>query len=286
MTSDHLSGIDGFEADLDLVGVYAKIRRARHNLQTFESDIKEFCESEREKILGKLDQLPPLVVYSANPELLADYSARVGEIAYNLRSALDHLVWQLIWSNHELPTNHSEFPIFNCGQRYLKASSRKLKGMGPHHAALIEGFQPYHRGCAIGQHLWMLHLIGNIDKHRYLNPIDLSYKADAHLQDDSVPSHLTYGLTSGLGLQFLLRGTGYEGHVEKEVVTSLCFRTRELQLASPGYGSTMEKAGVGGPPVTLVLSSCLVAVSEVVREARETMGGSDTGVKDCPSGTR
>ena len=131
----------------------------------------------------------------------------------------------------------------------------------------------------------MLHLICNIDKHRYLNPIDLSYKADAHLRDDSVPSHLTYGLTSGLGLQFLLRGTGYEGHVETEVVTSLCFRNRELQLASPGYGSTMEKGGVGGPPVTLVLSSCLMAVEEIVRQASELIGRSDTEVTDCPYGT-
>ena len=285
MTSDHLSGIDGFEADLDLEGVNAKIRRARHNLRALEGDIEEFCESEREKILGELDRLPPLVVYSAKPELLADYSARVGEIAYNLRSALDHLVWQLVWSNSRLPTNRNEFPIFNCERRYSKASCRKLEGIGPHHSALIERLQPYHKGSAIGQHLWMLHLICNIDKHRYLNAIQLDYKADAHLRDDSVPPHLTYGLTSGLALQFLLRGTDYEGQVEKEVVTALCFRDRELQLASPGYGSSMEKAGIGSPPVTLVLSSCLLAVSEVVREARELMGGSDTEVTGCSNGT-
>ena len=255
--------------DLDLEGVNAKTRRARHNLQTLESDMEEFCENERERILDKLRELPPLIVYSTKPDLLADYSARVGEIAYNLRSALDHLVWQLIWSNHRLPTARSEFPIFNCERKYVGASSRKLEGIGSKHAELIESFQPYHQDLAIGQHLWMLHLICNIDKHRYLNVIDLNYKADAHLKDDSVPSHLTYGLRSGLGLQFLLRGTGYEDHVETEVVTAVCFRDRELLLASPGYGSTVEKVGIGSPPVILVLSFCLIAVEEVIRKTSE-----------------
>ena len=255
--------------ELDLEGVDAKIRRAESGLRSLQSDLEEFCENERERYIHKLRRGTVVVIGSNPHELLVDYSIRVGEIAYHLRSALDHLVWQLVWSNHTIPTTRNEFPIFSSEDKYRKSARKKLKGMAPRHAALIASVQPYQRDCVVGQHLWLLQMISNIDKHRYVNVISLHSIADAYLKDDSVPNDLTYGLTSGTGLLFLLKGTEYEEQVEIDVKTDVCFRDRDFMLANPGYGSKLEEVGGASPPVVPALSSCLTAVQDVIRQVTE-----------------
>ena len=139
-------------------------------------------------------------------------------------------------------------------------------------AAAVEGLQPYHVDSAVGAHLWMLHLICNIDKHRYVNVVNLHSIANAHLRGDDVPETLTHGMKLGLGLLTYLQGTGYEDRVEIDVITDVCFRDRELEEAGPGYGSRIENEGINRPPVASVLSSCLKAVNEVVAMLTKDVG--------------
>ncbi len=249
---------------MDLEGVKAKVKRATVNLRNLEGDIDEFREREQRRLIAEIERGSPIVVGSDPPELLVDHSIRVGEIAYNLRSALDHLVWQLVRHNQEAPTRQNEFPIFICERRYQEEKKRKLRGVGLASASAIESLQPYHSHSTAGTHLWMLHLICNIDKHRHVNVVNLHSTATAHLRDDSVPTTLTHGMKSGLALLEYLKGTGYEDRVEIEVETDVCFRDKELEEASPGYGSRIESEGINRPPVVPVLSSCLKAVNEVV----------------------
>ena len=257
---------------MDLEGVQAKVRRATVNLRNLESEIDEFREKERQRLVAEIRQGFPRMIGSDRPELLIDYSIVVGEIAYNLRSALDHLVWQLVCHNQETPTSRNEFPIFLSEREYRNKKGRKLHGVGPAPAASIEGLQPYHTHSPVGAHLWMLHSICNIDKHRYVNVVNLHSTATAYLLDDDVPRQLTHGVKSGLALLTYLKGTGYEDRVEIDVVTDVCFRDRELEEASPGYGSRIERKGINRPPVTSVLSSCLKAVNEVVAMLTEDVG--------------
>ena len=143
-------------APMDLEGVKAKVRRATVNLRHLESEVDEFREKERQRLVAEIRQGFPRVIGSDNPELLIDYSIGVGEIAYNLRSALDHLVWQLVCHNQNTPTPRNEFPIFISERKYRKAKKSKLHGVAPAPAASIEGLQPYHGDSAVGAHLWML----------------------------------------------------------------------------------------------------------------------------------
>lgn len=144
-----------------------------------------------------------------------------------------------------------------------------LKGIAPHRFELIERLQSYHESCEVGQHLLMLHSICNIDKHRYLNVVNLHTFAGAYLKDDSVPDDLLSGVTGGLALLTQLKGTGYADRVEIDVITDVCFRDEELEKASPGYGSRIEQKGVQRPPVTRALSFCLMAVNEVVMQLNQ-----------------
>ena len=101
------------------------------------------------------------------------------------------------------------------------------------HCDLIETFQPYHGQGGIGAHLWMLHIICNIDKHRRLNVVDM------------------HSMT--------------ETYQEKiEPIIDVCFRDKKVEDASMGYGSDIETSGMNRPPVARVLSSCLTAVNAVV----------------------
>lgn len=249
---------------MDLEGVKAKVRRATVSLRNLESDIDEFKEKERVRLITEIERGFSGVLDSDPPELLIEHSIRVGEIAYNLRSALDHLIGQMVCHNGETPNPQNEFPIFICEREYRKAKGRKLHGVGHGTADSIESLQPYHGNSAVGGHLWMLHLICNIDKHRHLNVANLHSIATAHLRDDNVPTTLTHGTKAGLALLTYLKGTDNEDQVEIEVVTDVCFRDQELEEASPGYGSRIESEGFNRPPVTSVLSSCLKAVNEVV----------------------
>ncbi len=233
-------------------------------MRNLEGDITEFKGKERVRLIAEIEQDISGMVDSGPPELLIGYSIRVGEIAYNLRSALDQPVWQLVCHYRKTATRQNEFRIFISEREYRKAKRNKLRGVGHGPATAIESLRPCHEYSALGAHLWMLHLICNIDKHRYVNVVNLHSIATAHLRDDSVPRTLTHGMKSGLALLTYLKGTGYEDRVEIEVATDVCFRDPELEGASPGYGSRIETEGINRPPVTSVLSSCLQAVNEVV----------------------
>ena len=73
--------------------------------------------------------LPYVYALGDHSPVPVQYSIRVGEIAYNLRSALDHLVWQLVQSNGQHPDSYNESPIFRYKSRVLDQVERKLKGL-------------------------------------------------------------------------------------------------------------------------------------------------------------
>lgn len=102
----------------------------------------------------------------------------IGEIAHNLRSALDGLVCQLAiisepgrdWRFCEDPK--TGFPIFLRGPKSRKPASqrfarRKLRYLRPNYVTRIEALQPYKRrnGHRLSA-LWLLHELNKADKHR------------------------------------------------------------------------------------------------------------------------
>ena len=257
---------------LNLEGVNAKIGRACESLEILESDVRGFCEDQRRQFVLEIQQ-EAQVIDSGPPELLIDYSIRAGEIAYNLRSSLDHIVWQLVSANGKTPCRRNAFPIFLEEAEYSKRAKSNLVGMSLHHRAMIDSFQPYRSNNGVGANLWMLHSICNIDKHRHLNVVNLHSFSTAHLEGENAPE-LTHGQTGGLGLLTLLKGTEQESKEKIDVVVDVCFRDDELENANVGYDSEIERAGLKRPPVVSALSNCLDAVKTVVHQfAGETTRG-------------
>jgi hypothetical protein len=111
---------------------------------------------------------------------LTEWGVIVGDVAHNLRSALDHLVFQLAILNQEDPEGmNTQFPIFrkeddylavgNRGSRKGKLSARDshLWGVADADKAIIDGLQPFNAGDRAHLHpLAILNQISNRDKHR------------------------------------------------------------------------------------------------------------------------
>ena len=248
-------------SDLQLAGISAKVGRARATLSDLETSTDYHCEAEARRLEIAVRQQCPLVMDADQPDTLYEYAVAVGEVAYNLRSALDHLVWQLVDANGERPGPWTEFPIFRQERDYRQSAKRKLRGLTDDQLQTVEALQPFGDEISVGPHLWMLHAICNIDKHRHLNVVSTHSVVGAHIEGE-VPAELVpRSMTRGVGLVYLLRGTDYEHLVKVDVAVGVCFRDPDLERASPGYGSPFETVGViNRPPVVLVLKSCLDAV--------------------------
>jgi len=104
----------------------------------------------------------------------------VGDVVHNMRSALDHLVYQLALINtsgNVARPDRTQFPISDTRDRFEHATATDLAEVAPNHRAIIEGFQPYHpteENTAVGVYfhpLAMLRGLSNTDKHRILTPV-------------------------------------------------------------------------------------------------------------------
>ena len=153
---------------LDFEAVDAKIYRARQELRSLKADIVAFCD-ERARLIVPEDQGEQVswVYRGDTPEPPIDWSVRVGEFVYNLRSSLDHLVWQLVKANQNKPGTRNAFPILKHEKDAAKFLSKHLRGVSCEDESYIRSIQPYqHDAAGIGHRLANLNAIGNIDKHR------------------------------------------------------------------------------------------------------------------------
>lgn len=107
-----------------------------------------------------------------------EWALIVGDFAHNLRSALDHLVWQLVILSGKKPSGENQFPICTTGTRYWCARKdgspsvrdRMLRGVDERYRAIIDRMQPYRGGHESAERspLAVLSTLSNTDKHRLL----------------------------------------------------------------------------------------------------------------------
>jgi hypothetical protein len=110
----------------------------------------------------------PLHVYGFDIPILT------GDLVHNLRSALDHLAFQLVTvgiSFGETRTQKWEdiqFPIFNSPQSYEAGKIRRIQGARREAIEAIDALKPYKGG---NDPLWLLSKLDNTDKHSFILPV-------------------------------------------------------------------------------------------------------------------
>jgi hypothetical protein len=147
--------------------ILPKIERAKHHIKDLEVAAWSFLASSPYVVNTKRDQLTrKLIYYVASvrepPPSLAQIA---GDAIQNLRSALDHLAYQLVLAGNGTPSRRTCFPIFETPEKCKAELRGKLEGMPEAAEKAIAEFKPYKGGNDL---LWKLHSLNNIDKHREL----------------------------------------------------------------------------------------------------------------------
>jgi hypothetical protein len=173
----------------DFSGIWAKIERAKEHLDAFDRECgaqvgTPVPEAYRVPTSCKYEPSSGYHVFRATPTLPEDAIRRlgiiVGDIAHNLRSALDHLFWQLAlvhcggnvpWTERE--QRRIQFPITDTPDMF--AGNRARKFVASEHWTRIESHQPYSgpfdEAHAFLDPLARLRGFSNTDKHRVITPV-------------------------------------------------------------------------------------------------------------------
>jgi hypothetical protein len=152
-------------------GIDLKIRRAHDQLKALSSEIEAFFQLKPYEIETQInpDTLHIFGILRVRHTAPTIWSVVIGEIVHNLRSALDHLIWQLVIKETGAPptTNKTQFPIFDTLAGYQSRGEPVfLHGVGATAKTLIKAAQPFETGEGHNNPLWHLHELSNWDKHR------------------------------------------------------------------------------------------------------------------------
>jgi hypothetical protein len=166
-----------------LYGIRLKLDRAKEQIQSLRDELAEFDRSEPYRLAIQYDEEARVLsaVVKIEKPIRGVWGVQVGEIIHNLRSALDHLVFELvIHCTGNLPTTHTQFPIFETEAGYNKRSAHRIAGVSEEVAALIRKEQPFVAGeDARSDPLWQLHELSNFDKHRTIHLTGVSLQGAA-----------------------------------------------------------------------------------------------------------
>jgi hypothetical protein len=174
--------------DHPLIGTVRKVNRAQAHLEALKEPIERFREERPNRLTKEFKSEGKgryLYIYYAEPERLPppEWSVEMGEVLYNLQSALDHLGYQLA-ARHSSPEepDRPTFPIFKNKGKFWKKNEAggpregsggwKLARIPEDARDLVLEVQPYQCGDRSPYHpLWLLHELGNEDKHKTLHVV-------------------------------------------------------------------------------------------------------------------
>jgi hypothetical protein len=163
---------------LGLKSAKVKIVRATKHLYAIKRRIAAYARTKPHKIVKKAKGNKKLNVPKPPP---LEISLLAGEMIYQMRSALDCLVFDLIKRNPNIATiapdweENCQFPMRvslpkNSTPPLNKSEfGRDLPGIADTPFAFIESVQPYYGVGATNNALRFLRYLSNIDKHRHLN---------------------------------------------------------------------------------------------------------------------
>lgn len=165
---------------MDLKGCREKIKRAREQIQGVAADImapdavgadaiitiKAVFDPPSGKYICIVDHIPS--TWQTRVSVVA------GEVVHDLRSALDHLAWQLVLDHSGSLSNKNakkvQFPILKKQKDW--SNNYTVSMIKSANASLLVPRQPFSSQSAIDSHpLAVLQYFSNQDKHRILNSV-------------------------------------------------------------------------------------------------------------------
>jgi len=150
-------------------GWRAKLDRSKEALAHLETEVADFIRDKPYDLAQEIrgDAMVHELRLVKEPPLR--FGVIAGEIAHDLRSALDHVAWSLVERNGQSPDRDTAFPIQREQDNAVLA--RQLRGMSDDDIAAIRELQPYQKERPDQDYLWRLHDFNRVDKHRLLQVV-------------------------------------------------------------------------------------------------------------------
>jgi len=182
-------------------GVTLKLARAREQLGQIGETLEAFSRAHIDGVtpVGHLDgRVLTLRLPEDIGELDENVSIAIGELVHNLRSGLDQMTFALLESNIpnlsvdaariEQLRSLSQFPICDDQAWFDRFVARRCAGLSPRALDVLERFQPFYGGRnPVGDSLWCLRELSNVDKHRLVNPvISVLHSASVRIQTNPI----------------------------------------------------------------------------------------------------
>jgi hypothetical protein len=163
-----------------LAGPTAKLEWARYRLGQLSDEIARLMDVAPHQVTHEVNgQMGEYGIVWDPPTLHGHFGLRVGEVAYNLRSALDVLVWALSANPETISRPRPGFPIMTCKSDFDGLGLRMIRGMTDAAQRLVRDHQPYNRGDRADEDpLAVLSELNNADKHRVPTAVILGMEID------------------------------------------------------------------------------------------------------------
>ncbi|MGP8175082.1 MAG: hypothetical protein ACLP7O_11125 [Terracidiphilus sp.] len=198
-----------------------KVKRAVEHIETLQGRAKEYASDDTNLVVEESDGAKKLRFPNEPP---AEIAILAGEIVYHLRSALDHLAFELVKANPmrvTLPAkwpNRCQFPL--CIEIPRKGNpptpvraplpfnffEKSLPGITIQAFTFIEALQPYNEGSGPLQLGW-LEQLANIDKHRHLHIVNPQAYQFEHIRSPRIDSYDLSPLHDGTEVKPTLHST-------------------------------------------------------------------------------
>ena len=161
-----------------LDGAFAKLHRAEKHLKIASGLVRWFARNKcsvRREINTETNTVDGYAIMDSPPTRIAMI---LGDAIHNMRSALDHAVYELVISNPDpnkptgVPNDKTMFPICDTRPGFLRQVNElgRIKGVPDDACKIIGSAQPLNlreRGLDHRANpLWILNKLENIDKHR------------------------------------------------------------------------------------------------------------------------
>jgi len=163
-----------------LDSTFLKLRRADEHLQVVNELMQGFLKRKPYRISDNIVKKERVLRLEQLEDIPTELPMLIGDACNNLRSALDHLLWQLWILQYPTFDERVYFPIYDCERSFKTASPasigpKQAKSVGgdrisltDNQQAIIESLQPYKtRNPALS----FLRDVSSSDKHRVMQVI-------------------------------------------------------------------------------------------------------------------
>jgi hypothetical protein len=169
-----------------LAGAVAKFNRSQEHYNALRAEVDQFFSQEPKPYGYRGEYHADAHEWVARFQVFRPPPLRFGVIfgdsVHNLRSCLDHMIWQVTLLDGGTPNTDTQFPIARVDEaQFERMAKRRVPGLSEKHRAMVKQVQPYHTAATedCTHFLTVLADLDNIDKHQVINPTVSNMAHDA-----------------------------------------------------------------------------------------------------------